>query len=151
MKKFHIASLALFWLVACSPASADFAHGTAEIANNQRTKLSLQIEIAETKDAQEQGLMYRRQMAADHGMLFIMPANEIQSFWMRNTLIPLDMLFFDEQGKLVEIQTNRQPYDETLHPTQVPAKYVLEINGGQANSEGLVLGDQLIWQKTLEK
>ncbi len=136
-----VAFILLFGLGACDP---QFTQGTAQIGD----KLKLQIEIAETSDALEQGLMDRIKLPADHGMLFVMPATDTVSFWMHHTLIPLDMLFFDQSGKLVEIQANRQPRDEVPQLSQYPVKYVLEINGGQAAAQRIAVGDQLNWQKT---
>ena len=141
MRSFATLILVLL-LGACAP-KAHFAQGTAQIAD----KVKLQIEIAETPDALEQGLMHRQQLLADHGMLFILADYNIASFWMHNTEIPLDILFFDTNGKLVEIQANRQPHDEVPQYTRQAVKYVLEINAGQAAANNILIGDQIIWKK----
>lgn len=102
------------------------------------------VELANTPAEQEHGLMDRTSMPADHGMLFVFPDSEPRTFWMKNTLIPLDMLFFDEAHKLVAIQANAQPCKADpckLYPSDAPARYVLELNAGTAAKLGLRKGD----------
>lgn len=88
--------------------------------------------------------MDRTFMAADHGMLFVFGQDTPLTFWMKNTLIPLDMLFFDSQYRLVAIQANTQPCKTDpcqLYPSGVPARYVLELNAGAAARIGARQGD----------
>lgn len=88
--------------------------------------------------------MERTAMPATHGMLFVFPDAQPRTFWMKNTLIPLDMLFFDSNRKLVAIQANAAPCHAdpcALYPSGAPARYVLELNAGTAAKLGLHVGD----------
>lgn len=102
------------------------------------------VEVANTPPEQAHGLMDRASMPADHGMLFVFPEAEPRTFWMKNTLIPLDMLFFDDAHKLVAIQPDAQPCRADpckLYPSNAPARYVLELNAGMAAKIGARTGD----------
>ena len=104
---------------------------------------SFTVEIAATPAEQEHGLMDRTSMPAGHGMLFVFPDSQPRTFWMKNTLIPLDMLFFDANRHLVAIQANAQPCKADpcqLYPSDAPARYVLELNAGTAAKFGLRKG-----------
>jgi uncharacterized protein len=99
------------------------------------------VELALTRAQQEQGLMYRSRLAADAGMLFIFPRTATQAFWMKNTLIPLDMLFISADGMIVDIHERAVPLDETPIVSRVPVKAVLELNGGTVARLGIKKGD----------
>ena len=105
------------------------------------------IEVADTEDLRERGLMFRRELAPDQGMLFIHDEASPIAYWMKNTYIPPDILYFDEQKKLVSAQLNVQPCGEQeqcpIYPSAGPAKYVLEINAGLAEQLKLKPGDAL--------
>jgi uncharacterized protein len=94
------------------------------------------VEIADTDAAREQGLMYRERMAPGHGMLFVHERQQPLAYWMKNTLIPLDILFFDNQRRLVSQQRDVPPCSLgdacPPYPSGAPARYVLELNAGQA-------------------
>ena len=101
------------------------------------------VEIATTPAEQAHGLMERTSMPADHGMLFVFQDAEPQTFWMKNTLIPLDILFFDAHRHLVTIQADAQPCKADpckLYPSDAPAHYVLELNAGTAAKLGVRKG-----------
>lgn len=104
-------------------------------------------ELAITANEQRKGLMFRQQMANNEAMLFIYPQPRKVAFWMRNTLIPLDMLFFNGDGELVEIKENIPPCkskDCPTYPAKDPnIKYVLEINAGQSQLLDIQVGDRL--------
>jgi hypothetical protein len=102
------------------------------------------VEIAATPAQQAHGLMDRMSMPADHGMLFVFPQAQPLTFWMKDTLIPLDMLFFDEAHRLVTIRTDVPPCKADPCPTYAstaPARYVLELNAGTAAKLDLRKGD----------
>lgn len=104
------------------------------------------VELATTPAEQEQGLMDRTTLAPDHGMLFVFPDAQPRTFWMKNTLIPLDILFFDAARRLVAIQADAQPCRTDpcpLYPSAVPARYVLELNAGTAARLGIRMGDEI--------
>jgi uncharacterized membrane protein (UPF0127 family) len=108
------------------------------------------VEIAETDATREHGLMDRTEMAADHGMLFVFQDDIPRAFWMKNTKIPLDMLFFDADRRLVSVQHNVPPCEADPCPAYssgAPARYVLELNAGQARKLGVSPGDELTIQR----
>ena len=108
---------------------------------------SYTIEIAADDASRAHGLMDRTEMAADHGMLFVFDDDAMRAFWMKNTKIPLDMLFFDADRKLVSVQHDVPPCLGDPCPAYssgAPARYVLELNAGQAGKLGVTSGDELI-------
>ena len=104
------------------------------------------VELADTQQKRTLGLMYRDSMPDDHGMLFIFPAETRQSFWMKNTRIPLDIFYFDSKLRLVSVSENTPPCRTPrcpAYPSDGPAKYVLELNAGKAAELGVSKGDML--------
>lgn len=99
------------------------------------------VELALTPDQQEQGLMYRPHLAADAGMLFVMAQPQIMTFWMHNTLIPLDMLFIAAGGKIVDLHERAMPMSDATIVSHAPAIAVLELNGGTVDRLGIKIGD----------
>lgn len=100
----------------------------------------LQVEIAQTQEAASLGLMFRESLPEDQGMLFVFPRQQILSFWMRNTFIPLDIAFIDEAGVIVDIQ-RMAPLDESIHYiSAAPALYALEVNAGWFEKRGIKVG-----------
>lgn len=110
---------------------------------------TLDIEIAANDYETQTGLMYRTELATTQGMLFIFPDEDFRSFYMKNTKIPLDIIYINETKVIVSIQKNAIPFDENSLPSKAPAKYVLEINGGLSDAWGLEIGDQVSF-KVLE-
>lgn len=108
---------------------------------------SYDIEIAETDYETQTGLMYRDSMKKNEAMLFVFPTIEYHSFYMKNTKIPLDILFIDEEYRIVNIKENAQPFDESGISSGAPIKYVLEVNGGQSQLYGIQVGDQIRYTK----
>lgn len=98
------------------------------------------VEVAQSDAQSERGLMYRNSMPADHGMLFVMPREDTWSFWMHETRIPLDIIFLDKHGIVIDIQ-KRAPMDERGMGPALPALYVIELNQGTADKIGLKRGD----------
>jgi uncharacterized protein len=109
--------------------------------NNQKTKIDIQI--ANNDFDRELGLMFRKQMDENKGMLFIFPDEARQSFWMRNTLISLDMIFVNALNKIVTIHRNTQTLSDQSYPSSAPAKYVIEVNGGYCQKHGINEGDKI--------
>jgi hypothetical protein len=105
------------------------------------------VEVARTDPERERGLMFRDELPAGHGMLFIHPRQEPQAYWMKNTRIPLDILYFDEGHRLVSQQRDVPPCSLgdacPPYPSDAPARYVLELNAGEAARLGLHNGDAL--------
>lgn len=104
------------------------------------------VEIAETQEKQALGLMFRDSMPADQGMLFIFPNEAPRSFWMKNCRIPLDIMYFDKDLKMVSISADTPPCRVSRcpsYPSTGPAMYVLELNAGMASELGVGPGDEL--------
>ncbi len=128
--------------VSAGAAAAECAPGIADLRMGQ-TRLRFQVEVADTDPERARGLMFRESLPRFGGMLFVYDQAQQVSFWMKNTLIPLDMLFFDESGRLVEVHENAVPGDLTGIPSEEPVRYVLEINGGAARELGVEPGAEL--------
>jgi len=104
------------------------------------------VEFATDNASREHGLMMRTTMAPDHGMLFVFSYTAPQAFWMKNTLIPLDILYFDTDRRLVSMQQNVPPCKADpcpIYPSTAPARYVLELSAGTARRIGAQIGDEL--------
>jgi uncharacterized membrane protein (UPF0127 family) len=148
-------ALVMVPLAACSPgtvaeAQAQPQAATAPVADDFHAVLHtangdypFTIEIADTPQEQQRGLMYRQDLAPDAGMLFDYGTERKVSFWMQNTYIPLDMVFIGADGTVKHIHPNARPLDPTSIPSRVPVRFVLEIPGGRAAEIGLKDGDTL--------
>ncbi|RDI96952.1 DUF192 domain-containing protein [Dyella solisilvae] len=109
-------------------------------------------EFATNDAAREHGLMMRTELAADHSMLFVFPKDDQRWFWMKNTLIPLDILYFDGNRRLVSVQANVPPCKADpcpSYPSDLPARYVLELPAGMAAKIGAMVGDELTIEGTV--
>jgi uncharacterized membrane protein (UPF0127 family) len=103
------------------------------------------VELAETPGQMEQGLMFRRSLAPDAGMLFDFKQPTVATMWMRNTLIPLDMLFVDQQGQIVNIAQRAVPESDQTIAAVAPVRAVIELNGGTAERLGIKPGDRVLY------
>ncbi len=101
------------------------------------------VEVARTDEARARGLMFRRSLAPDAGMLFLFEESAEHGFWMQNTLISLDMIFIDEGGRIVGVVARAEPLSTTLRSVGAPSRYVLEVNGGWAAAHGVAPGDRV--------
>ena len=116
---------------------------TVWMANGQSHRFV--VEVAATPEQQEKGLMFRQSMAEDDGMIFLNKIDRPSTFWMKNTLIPLDMLFVDRTGKIVHIKANAKPLSEDLIPSGGSVRAIIEINGGVAARLGIKAGDHVVF------
>jgi uncharacterized membrane protein (UPF0127 family) len=103
-----------------------------------------QVEIAATHAEQQRGLMFRKALAADRGMLFTYARPQPAAFWMKNTLIPLDIIYIAPNGRVLSIVRNAQPHNEMPLPSGGPILGVLEIAGGRAAQLGILPGDKVL-------
>jgi uncharacterized protein len=101
------------------------------------------VELALDDAQREHGLMFRKSMPADHGMLFDFGTSRRVMMWMENTPLPLDMLFLDATGAVTHIRENAVPYSEAIIDSEQPVKYVIELNGGIVKKLGLTIGDRV--------
>lgn len=129
-------------LTICLLFSACHPTGHFVKINKQR----FEVELADDEHERAMGLMYREEMGDDEGMLFIFPSERPRAFWMKNTLIPLDILYFDRHKKLVSFSLDTPPCKNTTsrcpsYPSEKPAKYVLEINAGLVKKHKIQIGD----------
>jgi hypothetical protein len=116
---------------------------TIEGANGRRYRY--RVEVAATSEQQAVGMMFRRSMAADQGMIFPMSPPREAAFWMRNTLIPLDLLFIGPDRRIVRIAGMAEPRSERMIPSGGKVIAVLELKGGEAARAGLRVGDRVRW------
>ncbi len=135
-------ALILCGVAGVASAAEECAPGVADLRDPD-TLLRFQVEVMDEPAEQQRGLMFRESLPRFSGMLFVYDAAGPVSFWMENTLIPLDMLFFDGEGRLVRIHENAVPLDRTSIFGGEDIRYVLEINGGQARALGLDEGAEL--------
>ena len=148
-------------LAACSPGTADTPapaagetfsrHPVSGLSVVPLTvhrgdrKLAFRVEVARTGEEQSRGLMFRTAMGPNEGMIFPMDPPRLASFWMKNTVIPLDILFIGVDGRISNIAANTVPYSEAPLPSVGEVKAVLELNGGRAAELGIVPGDRVEW------
>ena len=99
------------------------------------------VEVMRTEPERERGLMYRKTMPRDHGMLFEYQAEQPVAFWMHNTYLPLDLIFIDKGGRVVNVARDAKPMDDSLIPSAGPALGVLELDAGSAKAIDLKAGD----------
>ena len=160
-----VASGMLALAVACSPPSGAGAAGPGAAAvkldrarhpvsglavipltvTARGKKLGFRVEVAATGAEQEKGLMFRTSLGPDEGMLFPMEPARPASFWMRNTVIPLDIIFVGRDRRILNIAANAVPYDETPLTSAGSVSGVLEIAGGRAAALGIAAGDRVEW------
>ncbi|MCB5177520.1 MULTISPECIES: DUF192 domain-containing protein [Microvirga] len=138
-------AVALTWVFCLVFAGAVYAQAleplTIVLQNGQ--KQSFQVEVARTEADRAQGLMFRRSMPADQGMLFDFGRVEPVSMWMQNTYLPLDMLFVRPDGSIARIAANTEPLSTRTIPSGEPVLAVLELNAGTAARLGIKAGDRI--------
>jgi hypothetical protein len=164
-KKILIAALAVITTAATPLIAPVFANETSRVTINSpdatdqihylpRQSITIEtksgqdytfdVEMAVNGEDQERGLMFRTQLNNDSGMLFLFDDEDSRTFWMKDTLIPLDMLFIAHDGTINHIHHNAKPQDETRITTDMPAMAVLEINGGLAGTLNIQEGDKVL-------
>lgn len=146
----------LFVLCLSLLPSAGFPEESAALAQTQMlaasevvvlsggAKYAFKVEVAVTPAQRRRGLMFRRELAADAGMLFDFPELTPVSFWMKNTLIPLDMLFIDSEGRILNIRERAVPLSLAPVRSAGPVRAVLEVNGGTVSRLGIRPGDRVL-------
>lgn len=114
-------------------------------------RFPVRVELAQTEPERARGLMHRTTLGADDGMLFLFPDETVLRFWMRNTLIPLDMIFIAADGTIVGIVENARPRSDEPRGVDTPSRYVVEVNGGWARRNAVTVGDRVELQAALAK
>ena len=131
-------------LVACTRSEPQTGLPTSKLViDTQHGPVAFTVEVASDSASQEKGLMYRKTLATDAGMLFDFHRPGPVAFWMKNTPLSLDMLFIKADGTVSTIATNTIPYSENAIPSSEPVRAVLEINGGRTVALGIQPGDKV--------
>jgi uncharacterized membrane protein (UPF0127 family) len=120
-----------------------FPAGELTIGDGKKAKLVFKVWLADTPPRQAQGLMFVRSLPSTRGMLFVHPQPKIISMWMKNTYIPLDMVFIDAQGRVQQVVEQTTPHSLALIQSAAPARAVLEIAGGEARRLGIRPGQKV--------
>jgi hypothetical protein len=123
-------------LIACSSSPEVLVH-------TQNSIYQFKVEVVDTPALRSKGLMYRKEMPLNHGMLFIWDKDTRGGFWMKNTYIPLDIIFIDKNYQIIHIAKNTKPLSEKLISPMKSYRYVLEINAGLSEKYKIKPGDQL--------
>lgn len=135
--------VAALWFILCPVfAFADCRMDLAEMRGDWG-QARFTVEVADTMRERSVGLMHRESMPRMSGMLFVYPSPRRVAFWMRNTLIPLDMIFMDPSGTVVHVHHNAVPLDETPIRGGTGVQFVLELNGGMAEQLGINVGSHI--------
>ena len=147
-----LALFAVFYFLSATPTSALPAISDTHIVKLKTEKikvgsLTVLAEIADTPDSRERGLMYRKSMGANEGMLFVFEYPQPMAFWMKNTLIPLSIGYFDQSGRLLDTHEMTPAVTGAVQPKTYPstgdAKYALEMNKGWFTKHGVKVGSKL--------
>lgn len=134
------AALFALMLIACARGPC-----VAIVAADSKELVQVRVEVADTASERETGLMYRSHLGEDAGMIFVFNDPARLSFWMKNTEIPLDMIFADADGKIVGIVVNAAPYTLTPRGVDADSSYVLEVKGGFAARHHIAVGDKFVF------
>lgn len=114
--------------------------------NTNKKNLEITAEVAESYYSQAKGLMYRENLAENEGMFFVYKDEKIRNFWMKNTPLSLDIIYFNEQLQIIKIHSWTTPFSEQLYSSIRPAQYVLEVNGGFTERYHIMEGHWIKWQ-----
>lgn len=134
--------LAVMSILAAGAVQAACSDGRVDLRGDWGTA-RFRVEVVDTPQGRALGLMNRERMASAAGMLFVYETPQRVSFWMQNTLIPLDMVFMDETGTVTRIHENAVPLDRTAIPGGDAVQFVLEINGGMSETLGIAAGSEM--------
>ena len=147
MKARDLVSLRVVGALAVALSCAAVAHAGAPVQLLEIDTASgphvFDVEVMRTDAERERGLMFRKSMPAQHGMLFDFHSEQPVVFWMKDTLIPLDMIFVAQDGRVVSVKHDAKPMDETLISSGAPTLGVIELNAGIASKIGVAVGDRV--------
>ena len=115
--------------------------------NIYNKNITFNVEVAKTIEERSIGLMYRKKLLTNEGMLFIFPREKIIQLWMKNTYIPLDVIFISENKVIVDIKKNMEKLSETIVKSKVKSRYALEFNAGLINKLDIEIGDKVLFNE----
>jgi uncharacterized membrane protein (UPF0127 family) len=134
----------LFFALAAALGSGCQAQGPrVHIEGHDGKTVQVAVEIVSTPETQRRGLMWRTELAADHGMLFVFGDDAPRSFWMKNTPLPLDIIFIDSEARVVSVAEDTVPYSLASVRSTGPARYVLEVNSGFSRRHAITPGSRV--------
>ena len=108
---------------------------------------AIDVELAQDESKRQLGLMYRDKLAENQGMLFVFEGDETRAFWMKNTVLSLDMIFVNSKDEIVTIHKNTTPYSEQSYASTKPAQFVVEVNAGYTDRHKISIGDHIVWNR----
>tara|TARA_R100000935_G_C2824835_1_gene161722 strand:+ start:1221 stop:1706 length:486 start_codon:yes stop_codon:yes gene_type:complete len=157
IRRYLILGISAGILLSCANDPKDSSIETPEISFHKEGELYLlksgdtlqkiAVEFAESDYEKQTGLMYRTSLGDNEGMLFIYASEAMRSFYMKNTYIPLDIIFYNKDSAVVSFQENARPLDETSLPSTVPAQFILELNAGKVKEWNIEVGDKIDFKK----
>ena len=150
-KSVSIVFILLMGIVDANESSNIFGYGKVVFI---KQNLTIEVEVAKTETQRSRGLMYRDSLKQEKGMLFVFECEHIQRVWMKNTLIPLDIIFISKQGKVVSILKELQPCIKdpcNIYASTKRAKYMLEINAGEIDNKDIAVGQILKIEETVQR
>lgn len=115
------------------------------VTQSSSQKISVKAEVAADDASRMQGLMFRKSLGKNEGMIFIFPSNTKMPFWMKNTYIPLDIIFIDQDQKIISIAENTIPFSEEMIESRGFYRYALEMNAGFVKQHKIKPGDRVEW------
>lgn len=143
MTRLRALCLLLLAVVVATARAADLSRAPLVIVRADGVEVAYGVELARSAEERRQGLMGRRHLAADAGMLFDFGQEQPIAMWMRNTYVALDMVFASADGRIVDVIVRTVPLSEALLVPRAPARYVVELAAGQVATRGIAIGDRL--------
>jgi uncharacterized membrane protein (UPF0127 family) len=144
VRRLAVAAAAILALSCASKKGPETSPGPRVVVETgDGARHAVAVELARTDAERSRGLMHRTSLPEDGGMLFLFDETAEHSFWMQNTFIPLDMIFVDDEGRIVGIVERAEPETTRMRSVGAPSRYVLEVNGGWARARGVKRGDRV--------
>lgn len=142
MKNYLLLLGGLLWGLTCQATSLKKIEIQSETG-----PVSYQIEVAQTQSQREKGLMGRKNLPPHQGMIFLFPQKQVVNMWMKDTYIPLDMLFIDDENRIVHLHEKALPFDKTIISSVFPVSKVLEINAQEIQKNKIKVGQKIFFTK----
>ena len=143
----HFKILVIIFFFSLGSLSANAKELIKLLIIGKNTEVNLNVEVAKTKYERKKGLMFREKLHKNHGMLFIFPKEDIVNMWMKNTLIPLDIIFISKKKKIVDVKKNAKNLSNSVITSNIKSKYVLEVNAGLIEKLKIKIGDEIYFEE----